>query len=70
MYCSRVFSDVAQAFDRVWHKLSEMLSDNCRILESSLSERKFRVKYEEAKSAFYSIKVRVPQGSVLRQSYI
>lgn len=46
-------------------KLSKMLLGNyCRILESYLS-RKFRIKYEEAKSAFYLIRVGIPLGSAI-----
>lgn len=70
-YCSAIFLDVAQAFDRVWHeglihKLSHLLPGNvCRLLESYLSRRQFRVAHEETHSAFHRIQAGVPQGSVL-----
>lgn len=70
-YCTAVFLDVAQAFDRVWHqgliyKLSTRLPVNwCCLLKSYLSNRKFRVSHEDAKSMFYPICAGVPQGSVL-----
>lgn len=58
-YCSAVFLDVAQAFDKVWHeglvcKLSRSLPGNyCRLLESYLSGRRFRVVQNGAKSEYY-----------------
>lgn len=70
-YCSAVFLDVSQAFDRVWHqgliyKMNKMLPHNyCQLLESYLSGRKFRVAHDGAFSAFYPIAAGVPQGSVI-----
>lgn len=70
-YCPAVFLDVSQAFDRVWHeglifKLSKILPQNfCQLLESYLSNRKFRVIQDEAYSNFYATQAGVPQGSVL-----
>lgn len=70
-YCPAIFLDVSQAFDRVWHeglihKISRILPKNiCQLLESYISNRRFRVSYEEVFSGFYSIKAGVPQGSVL-----
>lgn len=70
-YCPSVFIDVSQAFDRVWHegliyKLSKLLPSNlCQLMESYISERKFRVAYEEARSVLHPIQAGVPQGSVL-----
>lgn len=70
-YCPAVFLDVSQAFDRVWHqgliyKMSKMLPQNyCQLLESYLSDRKFRISHEGAYTGFYSIQAGVPQGSVL-----
>lgn len=70
-YVSAVFLDVAQAFDRVWHegliaKLSTRLPSNyVRLLKSYLSDRKFRVSYEETESTYYPVAAGVPQGSVL-----
>lgn len=69
--CSTVFLDVAQAFDKVWHKgliykLSKMLPKQfVDILESYLTERTFRVRHEDAYSDIKQIKAGVPQGSVL-----
>jgi len=70
-YCSAVFLDVSQAFDKVWHrgliyKLSKNLPANyCQLLESYLTDRKFRVKDQETYSDYYPIQAGVPQGSVL-----
>ena len=70
-FCNVVFLDVAQAFDRVWHqklsiKLSKMLPGNhVKILMSYISDRFFRVRFEDAFSAFRPIRAGVPQGSVL-----
>lgn len=69
--CSTVFLDVAQAFDKVWHKgliykLRKMLPKQfADILESYLTERTFRVRHEDAYSDLKQIKAGVPQGSVL-----
>lgn len=69
--CSTVFLDVAQAFDKVWHKglirkLRNMLPKQfADILESYLSQRKFRVRQDDAYSELKSITAGVPQGSVL-----
>lgn len=70
-FCNAVFLDVQQAFDRVWHqkliyKLSLMLPGNyVKILASYVSERYFRVRFEDSFSSFRSICAGVPQGSVL-----
>ena len=70
-FCSAVFLDVSQAFDRVWHKglvhkLSLLLPGNlCQLLQSYLADRTFCVVHEDAKSQMYSIRAGVPQGSVL-----
>ena len=70
-YCPAVFLDVSQAFDRVWHeglihKMSKILPRNyCKLMESYLSDRKFRVIHGEACSEVYSTQAGVPQGSVL-----
>ena len=69
--CSTVFLDVAQAFDRVWHKgltykLTQYLPKQySQILESYITDRYFRVKQEEAYSELKEIRAGVPQGSVL-----
>lgn len=69
--CSTVFLDVAQAFDKVWHKgliikLSNMLPKHyVDILQSYITNRLFRVRQEDAYSELKEIKAGVPQGSVL-----
>lgn len=70
-YCSAVFLDASQAFDRVWHqglifKMSRLLPGNyCQVLESYISERKFRVNDEGTHSNYHPILTGVPQGRVL-----
>ncbi len=70
-YCSAVFLDVAQTFDKVWHeglnsKMKKILPDNVyELLQSYLQERKFRMAFEDARSKFYKIKAGVLQGSLL-----
>lgn len=69
--CSAVFLDIGQAFDKVWHegllyKLKKMLPKQfTEILQSYLTGRYFRVKYEDSYSDLREIKAGVPQGSVL-----
>jgi hypothetical protein len=69
--CSAIFLDVAQAFDKVWHKgllykLNKILpSIMVQLLESYITERMFRVRQGETYSDLKSIKAGVPQGSVL-----
>lgn len=73
-YCSAVFLDVQQAFDKVWHngllyKLKKLLSNNLYLLlKSYLDSRIFYVKINNSTSNFYDIKAGVPQGSVLGPS--
>jgi hypothetical protein len=70
-YCSAVFLDVLQAFDRVWHKgllvkIKTLLPHSMfHILESYLSDRTFLIKQGNARSKLHVIKAGVPQGSVL-----
>lgn len=69
--CSAVFLDVAKAFDKVWHdgllyKISTFMPHNyCKLLESYLKNRYFRIKYEGEYSDLKEIKAGVPQGSIL-----
>lgn len=69
--CSGVFLDVAQAFDKVWHRglLYKLKRDLPKqfymILKSYIEDRHFRVKYEEEYSELKKISAGVPQGSVL-----
>lgn len=69
--CSAVFLDVAQAFDKVWHKgliykLNRFLPHSyVKLLTSYLSDRVFRVREENDYSSLKDIKAGVPQGSIL-----
>lgn len=70
-YCSAVFLDISQAFDKVWHtgllyKLKKLLPYQFyEILKSYLSQRHFIVKQKDHFSNIYEIAAGVPQGSVL-----
>lgn len=69
-YCSAVFLDVSQAFDKVWHdgllyKVKDSIPQFFGILKSYIQERSFIVKQEDATSVPLTIKSGVPQGSVL-----
>lgn len=70
-YCSAAFLDIAQAFDKVWHKgllykLKKILPNTFYdILRSYLNNRYFQVKFKQEYSNFYPIESGVPQGSVL-----
>lgn len=70
-YCSSVFLDVQQAFDRVWHRglLSKIKSllpcTFFTIIESYLTDRLFQIKEDECTSPLHRILAGVPQGSVL-----
>lgn len=70
-YCSAVFLDVQQAFDKVWHagllfKLKENLPHTFYIiLKSYLENRMFFVQYGDALSQIHDIHAGVPQGSVM-----
>lgn len=69
--CSAVFLDIAQAFDKVWHKgllhkLRSILPDHFyQLLKSYLTNRYFHVTHEDSYSELKIIKAGVPQGSVL-----
>ena len=69
-YCSSVFLDISQAFDKVWHdgllyKLKLHLPSYVKLFQSYLCERQFRTKVQGATSNTFPIKSGVPQGSVL-----
>lgn len=70
-YCSAVFLDVSQAFDKVWHpgllyKIKRILPTSYfNLFKSYLSERQFQIKVGEEKSNDFPIASGVPQGSVL-----
>jgi len=70
-YCSAIFLDVAQAFDKVWHegliyKIKKILPVQFHeILQNYIINRKFQVKYDSSISKLCEINAGVPQGSVL-----
>ena len=70
-YCCAIFLDVAQAFDKVWHKgllykIHKALPVQFyMILKSYLTNRQFTIKQSEFISEEYPVKAGVPQGSVL-----
>lgn len=70
-FCSALFIDVSQAFDKVWHeglmhKIRQNLPQNISILlESYLTGRSFIVKHDDILSTPQPIKAGVPQGSIL-----
>lgn len=70
-FCTSVFLDISQAFDKVWHpgllqKLKRFLPRNFfKILESYLSNRHFFVKEKNESTDIHEIESGVPQGSVL-----
>lgn len=70
-YCSAVFLDIQQAFDRVWHqgilfKLKKLLpAPYYLFFKSYLEKRFFYVKVNSEMSDICSIKAGIPQGSVL-----
>ena len=70
-YCSAVFLDIQQVFDKVWHegllyKLKKVLPHTYySILKSYLTSRQFMVKYADAITTNFPIEVGIPQGSVL-----
>ncbi|XKL68896.1 hypothetical protein PGB90_006665 [Kerria lacca] len=70
-FCSTVYLNVKQAFDRVWtqgllHKISEYLPISVvQLLQSFLTGRRFQVHYGTAVSEVKPVLAGVPQGSVL-----
>ncbi|GBP81063.1 Probable RNA-directed DNA polymerase from transposon BS [Eumeta japonica] len=70
-FCSAVFLDISQAFDRVWHegllyKIKKLLPHSFfPILKSYLEGRCFEVKYNNESSPLKKINSGVPQGSIL-----
>uniref|UniRef100_A0A2A4IUM2 Reverse transcriptase domain-containing protein n=1 Tax=Heliothis virescens TaxID=7102 RepID=A0A2A4IUM2_HELVI len=70
-YCSTIFLDIGQAFDKVWHdglkyKIKKMLP-HCfyGIMNSYVTKRSFEVRYKSETSKMYAINSGVPQGSIL-----
>jgi len=69
-YCTSVFLDVSQAFDKVWrpgivYKIKNCLPTFFPFLKSYLSNRQFRTRVKGEVSALFPINSGVPQGSVL-----
>lgn len=70
-YCSAVFLDIQQAFDKVWHhgllyKIKKIFpSPIYLILKSYLANRSYYLKVNDETSTITYIKAGVPQGSVL-----
>ena len=70
-YCSAVFLDIQQAFDKVWHggllfKIKKILQHTFySILKSYLTNRLFMIKYLDTRTATFLIEVGISQGSVL-----
>ena len=70
-YCSAVFLDVSQAFDKVWHqgllyKIKRTLPPGyLNILKSYLRDRYFTVSLNNKTSTLFPMLLGVPQGSIL-----
>jgi hypothetical protein len=70
-YCTAVFLDVSQAFDKVWYpgllfKIERLLPlKYFNLLKSYLSERQFETKFNGKTSSRFRIHCGVPQGSIL-----
>ncbi|GBP00744.1 Probable RNA-directed DNA polymerase from transposon X-element [Eumeta japonica] len=70
-YCSALFIDISQAFDKVWHegllyKISTLLPENVhKLFTSYLSNRSFVVRSKSTFSSVKRISAGVPQDSIL-----
>ena len=70
-YCSAVFIDISQAFDKIWHpgllyKINQTLPPSYyKILKSYLQQRQLVVTHNVATSLPVHMTSGVPQGSVL-----
>lgn len=70
-YCSALFIDISQAFDKVWHdgllyKITQFLPANVhKLLKSYLSDRYFQIRSKKITSSRKKILAGVPQGSIL-----
>lgn len=70
-YCSAVFLDIQQTFDKVWHKgllckiKSTLPRTSYDTLKSYISKRLFKVRENGCTSNFYCITAGVPQDFVL-----
>ncbi|KAK7871524.1 hypothetical protein R5R35_010330 [Gryllus longicercus] len=71
MYCSALFLDIAQAFDKVWHQGLLYKIKKClphpyyNILRSFISDRFFQIKFGDEITPFHPVLSGVPQGSIL-----
>ena len=69
-YCTAVFLDVSQAFDKVWHtgllyKIKQTLPPGYfHLLKSYLQDRHFVTKFNNETSSRFPIYSGVPQGSI------
>jgi hypothetical protein len=70
-YCSSVFLDVSQAFDRVWHE-GLLYKHKCflpptyyLLIKSYLTDRHFQYKFDSSFSNVADINAGVPQGGIL-----
>lgn len=69
--CATIFLDVAQAFDKVWHKgleyklYRDLPRQYYEILKSYIINRNFRVRCDNEYSELKTISAGVPQGSVI-----
>jgi hypothetical protein len=70
-YCTALFIDISQAFDKVWHtglllKLKQALPHPAyTLLISYLTDIMFQVRHQEAYATLHPILAGVPQGSIL-----
>jgi hypothetical protein len=69
-YCTLVFLDVSQAFDRVWHpallhKIKKHLPSFFPLLKSYFGNRQFLTRVKGKVSPLFPINSGVPQGRVL-----
>jgi hypothetical protein len=70
-YCSAVFLDVSQAFDKVWHpgllfKIKQTLSSRYfKLLKSYLQDRYYVTKFNNEILPRFLMLSGVPQGSIL-----
>lgn len=70
-YCTAVFLDISQAFDRVWHegllfKLQKFLpSPLFQLIKSYLTNRHFQIRCGSSTSCIATINAGVPQGAIL-----
>lgn len=69
-YCTSVFLDISQAFDKVWHdgllyKVKHILPLYYSLMRSYLSARTFHTRVRNSTSTTFPINAGVPQGSVL-----